>query len=132
MRNFPTTALAAAAVLSIATSALGDEAAPAPLLTTALEGTDGLEVNILAIEAGPGFETERHLHPGHVFVYVIEGAVEIDVDGQEPVTINAGEAVYETPNQPMIGRNVSATEGARIVVFQVGKTGEPLEVPQPH
>jgi len=132
MRKFLTTALAATVFSSIAATALGDEAAPTPLLTTALEGTDGLEVNILAIEAGPGFQTERHLHPGHVFVYVVEGSVEIDVDGQEPVTISAGEAVYEMPNQPMIGRNASATEGARIVVFQVGKTGDPLEVPMPN
>jgi quercetin dioxygenase-like cupin family protein len=136
MRNFPTTALAAMAFLSIAatapTTALGDEAVTTPLLKAALEGTDGMEANIAVVEAGPGFETERHLHPGHVFVYVIEGAIQIDVEGQEPVTISAGEAAYETPNHPMVGRNVSATEGARFVVFQVVQAGEPLTVAQPH
>lgn len=135
MRNFPTTALAAMAFLSIAatapTTALGDETTT-PVLKAALEGTDGMEANIVSIEVGPGFETERHLHPGHVFVYVIEGAIELNVDGQEPVTISAGEAAYETPNHPMIGRNASATEGARFVVFQVGEAGAPLTVPQPH
>jgi len=130
MRKFLALALGATALLSVASTALGDEV-ETPLLQTELAGTDGMVANMAVIEAGPGFETERHIHPGHVFLYVIEGAVEIELEGQDPVTVKAGEAAYETPNVPMIGRNISATEGAKILVLQVGKAGEPLEIPAP-
>jgi quercetin dioxygenase-like cupin family protein len=118
----------------ISTSILGSAAATAdekvtPLLKQAL--SDNMEANVLDIAIGPGHETERHLHPGHVFVYVLEGAVELVVDGEEPVRISAGEVAYEEPNKPMVGRNASSTEGAHIIVFQVGEAGQPLEVPQP-
>lgn len=101
------------------------------VLTTELEGLEGLEANIVVEDVEPGWETPRHVHPGHVFVYVVDGTIEIEVDGEEPRKISAGEAVYESPNRPMVGRNVSTSEGARLVVFQVGPTGEPLMVEKP-
>jgi quercetin dioxygenase-like cupin family protein len=110
------------------TAAFADEEAT-PVLKQALP--DNMEANIVLIEAGPGFETERHIHPGHVFVYVLEGAVELDVDGEDPVRVSAGEAVYEQPNKPMVGRNVSSTEDVRLIVFQVGEAGKPLQIDQP-
>jgi quercetin dioxygenase-like cupin family protein len=122
------TAIAASALVSAA--ALGDERTT-PLLHTDLQGIDGMEANIALVQVDPGFETKRHIHPGHVFIFVMEGAIEIDVDGQERLRVSAGEAAHELPNQPMIGRNASSTEGARFIVFQVGPAGEPLEILQP-
>ncbi len=92
---------------------------------------ENMEANIVLFEVEPGFETERHIHPGHVFVYVLEGTVEVDAEGQDPIQVSAGEAAYELPNLPMVGRNTSSTEGARFVVFQVGEAGKPLMVNQP-
>ncbi|HSF95778.1 MAG TPA: cupin domain-containing protein [Thermohalobaculum sp.] len=122
-------ALVSATVLA-SLAARGDESTT-PLLKTELQGFDGLEANMAVVDVGPGFVTERHLHPGHVFLYVLEGEIEINIDGQPPLRVAAGEAVHELPNQPMIGRNASSSEGARFVLFQVGKSGEPLTVPQP-
>ncbi len=100
------------------------------LLTTELEGMDGMEVNIVNFEVGADWVTDRHIHPGHLFVYVTEGSIEVAVEGQEPRTISAGEVFHEKPDQPMVGRTVSA-EGARFTVFQIGPTGEPIMVSQP-
>lgn len=126
------TTMAATALVSFSilgtTTALSNEIMT-PLLKQAIQ--DGMEVNILRLEAEPGFETERHLHPGHVFVYVLEGTVELVVDDEETVQLSAGEAGYEQPNKPMIGRNASATEGVSAIIFQVGEAGKPLQVPQP-
>ena len=134
MRNLLIPVIAASALVSaialVSTTALGDEKIT-PVLKTNLQGMDGMEANILLVEVDPGFQTERHLHPGHVFIYVMEGTVEIDLDGEEPVRVSAGEAVYELPNKPMVGRNASSAEGARFVLFQIGPTGEPLEIAQP-
>ena len=134
MRNLLITAITASALISaaalVSTTALGGEKTT-PVLKTNLQGMDGMEANIALVEVDPGFQTERHLHTGHVFIYVLDGTVEIDLDGEEPVRVSAGEAVYELPNKAMVGRNASSVEGARFVVFQIGPTGEPLMVAQP-
>jgi quercetin dioxygenase-like cupin family protein len=125
-----------AAALWVSASALGSSAAlgdehTTPLLKQAIQGMENMEANIVLFEVEPGFETERHIHPGHVFVYVLEGTVEVDAEGEDPIRVSAGEAAYELPNLPMVGRNTSSTEGARFVVFQVGEAGKPLMVNQP-
>jgi len=114
----------------VSTAALGDENVT-PLLKQEIQGMENMEANIALFEVDPGFETERHIHPGHVFVYVLEGTIEIDAEGEDPVRVSAGEAAYELPNLPMVGRNTSSTEGARFVLFQVGEAGKPLMVDQP-
>ncbi len=124
-------ALAAFGISGIAIAQQHPGETVTPLLKQVLSGTNGLEANILHIEVGPGFQTERHIHPGHIFLYVLEGAIEITLDGEEPIRVSAGQTLYETPNKPMIGRNASATEGARFVVFHVGESGVPLTVAQP-
>jgi quercetin dioxygenase-like cupin family protein len=132
MRNRLATSMAVVALISTSvlgsTSALGDEIVM-PLLKQAIQ--DGMEVNILRLEAEPGFETERHFHPGHVFVYVLDGTVELVVDGEDTVRLSAGEVGYEQPNKPMVGRNASSTERVSAIVFQIGEAGKPLQVDQP-
>lgn len=134
MRSLWITACAVAGMFTagafIPASAVAD-AHMTKVLSTELEGMEGMEANIVLEEVEPDWETPRHVHPGHVFVYVLDGTIEIAVEGEEPKRISAGEAVYEAPNRAMIGRNVSSSEGARLVVFQVGPAGEPLMVAQP-
>lgn len=101
------------------------------LLKQPLEGLDGKEANVVLIEVPPGWETPSHTHPGHLFVYVLDGAIEVALEGGETLTASAGEVIYETPDQPMVGRNTSSSEGARILVFQVGDEGQPLTAPHP-
>ena len=134
MRNRLRVTMAAAAWISasalVSSAALGGEHVT-PLLKQEIQGTESMEANVVLFEVDPGFETERHIHPGHVFVYVLEGTIEVDAEGEDPIQVSAGEAAYELPNQPMVGRNASSTEGARFVVFQVGEAGKPLMVAQP-
>lgn len=99
------------------------------LLTQPLEGIEGKEANVVMIEVPPGWQTPAHRHPGDLFIYVLEGSVEIALEGGGTLTASAGEVIHEPPDHPMVGRNLSATEPARIVVFQVGDEGAPLTVP---
>ncbi|NSY38312.1 cupin domain-containing protein [Leisingera sp. ANG59] len=119
-------ALGAAIALSLAPASA--DTVSEPVLKTELEGMPGTEANIVVFDVDPDWETEHHYHPGHVFVYVIEGTVKIDVDGEDPVEYSAGEAFYERPNISMVGSNASTSERAKIVVFQVGEAGKPLMV----
>ena len=126
----------AALVLSLAVAPEGPASAGGDqkvtkVLNAILQDMPGKEANIVLFEVRPGWTTKRHFHPGHVFVYVIEGAIEIDVKGREPVRVEAGGAFHEIPDQPMTAKNESSSEGARFVVFQVGKQGEPLMIAQP-
>jgi len=124
---------AAAIVASGPAAAAGEKAAgPKPkethLLTTALAGVKGKEVNVMRFIAPPGFKTSRHMHPGQLFVYVVKGTVTIDVDGKPPRKLGPGEIFEEPPGEAMIGRNTSATNNAELIVFQIGDKGKPLSV----
>ena len=99
-----------------------------PLLNRPLVGTKDKEVNILHVSVPPGFVTVKHLHPGQLFIYVLEGAVTIQVEGDAPVKLGPGDVVEEPPNKWMVGKNLSSTHGAKLVIFQIGAKGKPLQV----
>jgi quercetin dioxygenase-like cupin family protein len=78
-------------------------------------------------ELAPGAATGKHAHPTPRFVYVLEGAVTVEIDGQSPATYKAGEAFQESPNVAHNFRNASATHPARALGFQVATKGQPLQ-----
>lgn len=100
------------------------------ILKSTLEGQEGMEANIVRFDVGEEWVTDRHIHPGHVFVYVTEGSIEVDVEGEDPRRIAAGEAFYEPPDRPMVARTMSS-DGASFIVFQVGPQDKPIMVSQP-
>lgn len=130
IRTAPFAAMLMAAGFCVS-SATADETTTTPVLKAELAGVDGTEANIVEFDVAPGWKTARHIHPGHVFVYVTEGSIYIDVEGSEPKTVSAGEAFYELPDKPMVARTATTDEGAKFIVFQVGPTGEPIMVAQP-
>ena len=99
-----------------------------PLLKSPLNGVPSKEVNILHITASPGFVTARHYHPGQLFIYVLEGAVTIELDGKAPIKLAPGDVFEEPPGHPMVGKNLSSTHGAKLLVLQIGDKGKPLTV----
>ena len=100
-----------------------------PVLKTMLEDMPNTEAVVVLFDVEPGWATDHHFHPGHLFVYMLEGTLRLEVDGQEPVEYHAGEAFYELPNVGMVGTNASAMERAKFVVFQFGEVGKPIMVP---
>jgi len=99
-----------------------------PLLVTPLAGMESKEVNILHISVPPGFVTPKHFHPGQLFIYVVEGAVTIEVEGEVPIKLGPGDVIQEPSGKTMVGKNLSSTHGAELVVFQIGDKGKPLMV----
>ena len=98
------------------------------LMNMPLSDIAGKDSNVVLFEVGPGCEIANHFHPGHIFIYVLEGSIKVEVDGMEAQIIGAGEVAYEAPDMNMVASNVSSTEGARFVVFTVGDIGEPVTV----
>ena len=99
------------------------------LLKMPLAGIAGKEANVVLLDVGPGWKIGNHFHPGHVFVYMIQGSVKIEVEGEPTRILNTGDVLYELPDRNMVANNVSSTKGAKFLVFQVGDIGEPLTVP---
>ncbi|HXC86645.1 MAG TPA: cupin domain-containing protein [Candidatus Cybelea sp.] len=75
-----------------------------------------LVLSVGEITIAPGASGSRHRHPGPTFVYVLEGAVEIELEGAPAEVYLAGETFYEDPHQLHIStKNGSKTEPARIL-----------------
>jgi quercetin dioxygenase-like cupin family protein len=101
-----------------------------PLMTEALSGIPGKEVTVLTVEYLPGGTSLPHRHDADVFVYVLEGAVVMQVDGKEPVTVHKGETFRESPKDiHRQSANASKTEPAKFVVFMVKDQGKPATRP---
>jgi quercetin dioxygenase-like cupin family protein len=94
---------------------------------TDIPGKEGL---MLLVTYPPGGADEIHRHNAHAFVYVLEGAIVMQLRGGQPVTVKAGETFYEGPNDVhIVGRSASETEPAKFVVFLVKNQGAPALVP---
>ncbi len=98
------------------------------LLNTPLAGMAGKEANVVLFAVAPGWKIDNHSHPGHVFVYMLQGSIKIEVEGKPAKVIRPGDVLHEIPDRNMVANNISSTEGARFLVFQVGDIGKPLTV----
>jgi len=98
------------------------------LMNMPLSDIAGKDTNMVLFEVAPGWTIANHFHPAHIFIYIIEGSIEITVEGGESETISDGDVAYEVPDEKMVARNVSSTEGAKFIVFTVGDIGEPVTV----
>ena len=100
--------------------AVVDDTRVTPLLVRPLDDIPGKEGMVLTVEYAPGASTEAHRHDAHTFVYVLEGAIVMQVQGGEAVTLKAGQTFYESPTDVhTVSRNASTTEPARFLVFFV-------------
>ena len=94
---------------------------------TDIPGKEGL---VLTVTYPPGGADEIHRHDAHVFVYVLEGSVVMQLRAAESVTLKPGEGFYEGPNDVHIGgRNASDSQPPKFVVFLVKKQGVPALLP---
>jgi len=101
-----------------------------PLLSKDLTGIPGKEGTMITVEFAPGEVDAIHRHNAHVFVYVLEGTVVMQVKGGKELTLRPGDTFYESPQDiHVVGRNASKTEPAKFLVFFVRDKGAPLLVP---
>jgi len=127
-------ALALAAVSIMLGAATADEIAPPPkattLMTRDLEGIAGKEMLVLVVEYPPGGVSPPHRHDASVFVYVLEGAVTMQVSGAAPVTLHAGGTFYEAPGDVHVtSANASSSVPAKFLVYMVKGKGVPPSIP---
>ena len=84
------------------------------------------EVRVLTASFRPGVQTMFHTHRFPVTVYVLEGAFTLEMEGREPVTVQADHAIVMPPLVKMTGFNHSSTEPLRLVIFSVSHPDTPF------
>lgn len=104
--------------------------ADAPPLTVALPALPSdQEMLVLEVNLEPGQASAPHRHNAHVFVYVLEGQVNMQVAGGEVVTLSPGEMFYENPdNIHMVSENASDTETAKFLVHMLRTADTPVSI----
>jgi len=68
--------------------------------------------------------TSLHQHPVPIIVYVMEGELEVRVDGAEPIRMLPGQAFVEPQDRNMQAFNV-ADGPSRVFVVTLGAEGKP-------
>ena len=92
-----------------------------------LQGVEGKEMIVKHVAMPAKFVGGKHMHPGPVFVYVLEGELTVKLAG-ETKTFKAGELYAEGINAAMVGKNLSASDDLELLVFQVGDIGKPMMI----
>jgi len=98
----------------------------AELMTRDLIGAPGKEVLMITVKYLAGAASLPHRHDAQVFVYVLEGEVTMQLQGQAPVTLRPGQTFYEGPNDiHEVSANASQTAPAKILVFMLKDKAKP-------
>jgi len=85
---------------------------------------------MITVSYAPGQSSGAHVHSGSVFAYVLEGAVVSQLEGQKPVTYQAGQSWYEAPNTlHLVSRNASDKKPAKLLVWMLLDEGAPVLTP---
>jgi quercetin dioxygenase-like cupin family protein len=80
-------------------------------------------------EVPAGGAAGRHTHPGMETGYVLEGELELIIDGKPPVKIKAGES-YQIP-EGTVHDAKAGDKPFKVLGVYIVKAGEPLAKPAP-
>lgn len=82
----------------------------------------------MQVEVDPGVTIGRHTHPGIESGYVVEGELELPIEGQPAKALKPGDAFQVPPNTPHGGSKNGAKKATIISTYIVEK-GKPLASP---
>ena len=100
------------------------------LMQRDLPDMPGKEVIMLTVTSPPGGVSLPHRHNAEVFVYMLEGSMTMQVDGQAPVTLSPGQTFHEGPTDiHRQAANASSTQPAKFLVFMIKDKGKPVTLP---
>ena len=87
----------------------------------------GREAIQTIVSIAPGVTAPRHSHPGEEIIYVLEGLLEYEVQGKQPVTLKAGDVLFIPAGTFHAAKNVGKGNAAELATYIVDKT-KPLLV----
>lgn len=94
-----------------------------PLQRFDVPGT-AYETVIGIAEIAPNVSIGRHTHPGPESGYLIEGGIELLIEGESPRLLKAGES-YKVPPRTVHDAK-TGSDGAKVIATYVVEKGQPL------
>ena len=88
----------------------------------------GREVLQVRVDFEPGAVSINHTHPGEEVAYVLEGVLEYQLEGRQPVTLKAGESLFIPAGVAHLAKNVGNGKASELATYIVKKAA-PLVVP---
>jgi quercetin dioxygenase-like cupin family protein len=85
----------------------------------------GREMIQVRVELDPGVASPRHWHPGEEIIYVLEGSLEYEVEGQPTVTLTPGDVLFIPAGTIHAAKAVGSGKGVELATYIVEK-GKPL------
>lgn len=80
---------------------------------------------VVTYPPGGGSSAHHHAISAFLYVYVLSGSIESQIEGEPLKVFKAGESFYEAPGaHHLIGRNVSKTEPAKLLAVFVADTND--------
>ena len=86
------------------------------------------EVVQARVDLASGVAAPEHSHPGEEIVFVIEGVLEYQVEGEPPVTVKAGEVLFIPAEAIHTVKNIGSGNAAELATY-IAEKGKPLVVP---
>ena len=90
----------------------------------------GREARVARVEIAPGKSAGRHTHPGEEISYVIEGELEVDVEGKPPQRVKAGES-FIIPNGAKHNAHNKGAMPVKLVGVYLVEKDKPFATPAP-
>ncbi|MBB4441013.1 MULTISPECIES: cupin domain-containing protein [Rhizobium] len=88
----------------------------------------GHEAVQVRVDFAPGVLAPNHSHPGEEIAFVIEGTLEYQLEGRQPVTLKAGQSLFIPSGVVHSAKNVGSGKASELATYIVRK-GAPLVVP---
>ena len=76
-------------------------------------------------EFEPGAASGRHFHPGEEFGYLLEGTLELTIDGKPPMVLKAGDPIFIPEGAVHNAKNIGKGP-AKVLATYVLEKGKPL------
>ena len=77
------------------------------------------------VDLTPDAPAPRHRHPGEEIIYVLEGSIEYEIDGEPATTVNKGEVFFVPAEAVHTAKNAGNGIASELATYFVEK-GKPL------
>jgi quercetin dioxygenase-like cupin family protein len=100
------------------------------LMKQELAGIERREVYLATVEVPPGMSAGRHYHDGHEIGFVLEGTAVLEVEGQAPIELKAGDYYHIDVGKRHDVRTAGSGPAKAVAIFLIEK-GRPLAIAAP-
>ena len=88
----------------------------------------GREAVVARADFDPDGVVGRHTHPGEEMGYILEGTMQLEIDGKPPLISKAGDVYFIPAGAVHTAKNIGTTQ-AKVLATYIVEKGKPLSTP---